>query len=69
MPTWLVIIPVVAAIGAVIGYFGNEYGNPLEGAIEGAIGGALGCGFILVRLLLWGLGLGFFFWLFCAIFT
>ena len=68
MPTWLIIILVVAAIGAIIGFLGSDEGNRTEGAIQGAIGGAIGCGHILLRLFLWGLGIAVLIWLFGAIF-
>ena len=37
MPTWLIIILVVAAIGGVIGFLSSEDGNRGEGAAQGAI--------------------------------
>lgn len=68
MPTWLIIILIVAAIGAVIGFMSSDSGNRGEGAISGAIGGAMGCGYVLLHLFLWGLGIFFLIWLFGAIF-
>lgn len=68
MPTWLIIILVVAAIGAILGFLGNEKGERTEGAVQGAIGGAMGCGYLLFQLFLWGLGISFLIWLFGAIF-
>ena len=68
MPTWLIIILVVAAIGGLIGFFGSEDGKRGEGATQGAIMGAMGCGQLLLQLLLWGLGVMFLIWLFGAIF-
>ena len=68
MPTWLIIILVVAAIGAVIGFLGNEKGERTEGAVQGALGSAMGCGYLLLQLFLWGLGLSVLIWLFKAIF-
>ena len=53
MPTWLIIILVVAAIGGLIGFFGSEDGKRGEGATQGAIMGAMGCGQLLFQLLLW----------------
>lgn len=68
MPTWLIIILIVAAIGAVIGYFANNDGDRTEGAVQGAVGGAMGCGYLLLQLFLWGLGLAFLIWIFGVIF-
>ena len=67
MPTWLIIILVVAAIGAVIGFVGSEDGKRGEGAAQGALVGAVGCGHVLFELLLWGLGIALVFWLFGSI--
>lgn len=68
MPTWLIIILIVAAIGAAIGFFGNEKGECAEGAVQGALGSAMGCGYLLLQLFLWGLGIMVLIWLFGAIF-
>lgn len=68
MPTWLIIILVVAAIGAVIGFISGEDGKRGEGAAQGAIVGAVGCGHVLFELLLWGFGIMLVIWLFGAIF-
>ena len=68
MPTWLIIILVVAAIGAVIGFISSNHGERAEGAVQGALGGAMGCGYFLLHLFLWGLGVAFMIWLFGAIF-
>ena len=68
MPTWLIIILVVAAIGAVIGFASSNKGEKAEGAVQGAVGGAMGCGYLLLHLFLWGLGISIMIWLFGAIF-
>lgn len=68
MPTWIIIILVVAAIGGIIGFFGSEDGSRKEGAATGAIYGAIGCGQILLRIFLWGLGILVVLKLFGAIF-
>ena len=68
MPTWLVIILVVAVIGAAFGYFTSDDGHRGEGAAQGAFMGAVGCGHILLQLFLWGLGIALLIWLFGAIF-
>lgn len=57
MPTWIIIILVVAVIGGIIGFIGSEDGSRKEGAVAGAIYGAVGCGQVLLRLFLWGLGI------------
>lgn len=68
MPTWLIIIVVVAAIGGLIGYFASNDGERGEGALQGAVGGAMGCGYLLFQLFLWGAGIALLIWLFSAIF-
>lgn len=68
MPTWLIIILVVAALGGIIGFFGSEDRQRGEGAAQGAIMGAVGCGHVLFELFLWGLGIALVVWLFGAIF-
>ncbi len=68
MPTWIIIILIVAAIGAVIGFVGSEDGSRREGAAAGAIYGAVGCGHVLLRLFLWGAGIFILLKLFGAIF-
>ena len=68
MPTWLIIILIAAAICGVIGYFFGEEGRRGENAASGAMAGAMGCGYILLQLFLWGLGIAVCLWLFSAIF-
>ena len=68
MPTWLIIIIVVAVIGAIIGYFSSDSNNRVGDAVQsGCVSGA-GCGYVLLQLFLWGLGIVFLIWLFGAIF-
>lgn len=68
MPTWIIIILVVAAIGGIIGFIGSEDGSRKEGAAVGAVYGAIGCGQILLHLFLLGLGIIVVLKLFGAIF-
>lgn len=68
MPTWLIIILVVAAIGGIIGYIGSENGSRKEGAATGAVFGAIGCGHVLLQIFLWGIGIFVVIKLFGAIF-
>lgn len=68
MPTWIIIILVVAAIGGIIGFIGSEDGSRKEGAVAGAAYGAIGCGQVLLHLFLWGLGILVVLKLFGAIF-
>lgn len=68
MPTWLIIIIVVALIGGIFGFFSSSDGERGEGAATGAAGAAIGCGYILLQIFLWGLGIAFMCWLFSAIF-
>ena len=55
MPTWLVIILVVAAIGGIIGYFAGDKNDKGSSAVTGAVGGAMGCGYLLLQIFLFGL--------------
>ena len=68
MPTWLIIILIVAVIGGIIGFIGSEDGLRKEGAATGAEYGAVCCGHVLLQLFLWGLGIvllfRFFAWIF-----
>ncbi len=68
MPTWIIIILVVALIGGIIGFIGSEDGSRKEGAAAGAVYGAIGCGQVLLHLFLWGLGILLVLKLFGAIF-
>lgn len=54
MPTWIIIILVVAAIGGIIGFIGSEDGSRKDGALKGSIYGAIGCGQVLLRLFVIG---------------
>lgn len=51
-----------------IGYFSSKDGERGENAAAGAVAGAMGCGYIILRIFLWGLGLflliELFVWLF-----
>lgn len=68
MPTWLVIIIIVAIIGGVIGFCSSKDGERGSGAAQGAFTGAVGCGYVLLQLFLWGAGIALLIWLFSAIF-
>ena len=68
MPTWLIIILIVAIIGAIIGFLTSKDGERGEGAAAGALTGAVGCGYVLFQLLIWGLGIWFVIWIFSSIF-
>ena len=58
--TWLWVILIVGAIGAIIGFL-HDGG---EGAFAGFLGGAMGCGSIIVRIGLTVLSLAFVIYLF-----
>ena len=68
MPTWLIIILIVAVVGAVIGFLENEKGERAEGAVQCAIGSAMGCRYLLLQLFLWGFGIMVLIWIFGVIF-
>ncbi len=55
--TWLIVIGVVALIGAIIGFFASKKGERGEGAATGAAAGAVGCGIILAQIFMWGIGI------------
>lgn len=65
---WIVILIIAIIIGAVIGALSSNNGEKGEGAIGGAIVGGMGCGYILLQIFLWGLGILFMLWLFGALF-
>lgn len=64
----IIIIIVVAAICALIGYLTGDEGEKGSNAASGAVAGAMGCGYLLFRLLLFGVGLVILIRLFNAIF-
>lgn len=68
MPTWLIVILVVAAIGGIIGYYNSDGQDKQKSAIEGAATAGLGCGYIILQIFLALLGLWIIFklgsWLF-----
>ena len=68
MPTWLIVIIIAAVIMGAIGYFSSKDGERGENAAAGAVAGAMGCGYIILRIFLWGLGIflliELFVWLF-----
>jgi hypothetical protein len=68
MPTWLIIIIVVAVIGGLLGFLSSNDGERGEGAAKGAAVGAMGCGYVLFQLFLWGAGVSILIWLFGSIF-
>lgn len=57
MPTWLIIIIVAAVIMGAIGYFSSKDGERGEKAAAGALAGAMGCGYVILQIFLWGLGI------------
>lgn len=69
MPTWLIIILVVAVIGGIIGYLCSDKGEDKgKNALTGAATGAIGCGYFILQIVLTVLGLSFAIWLFKVIF-
>ena len=60
--TWLIVIIIAAVI------MGSKDGERGENAAAGAVAGAMGCGYIILRIFLWGLGIflliELFVWLF-----
>lgn len=69
MPTWLIIIIVVAVIGGILGYFCSDDGEDKgKNALTGAATSAVGCGYVILQIALTVLGLSFAIWLFKVIF-
>ena len=69
MPTWLIIILVVAVIGGIIGYLcSDDDEDKGKSALTGAATGAIGCGYVILQIVLTVLGLSFAIWLFKVIF-
>lgn len=64
---WLIVILIVAAIAGLIGYFSSDK-NKGENAAKGAIMGGLGCGYIILQIFIFLVGIGILFaigsWLF-----
>lgn len=63
---WLIVIAIIG--GAFIGWINSDKGEEKENAIGGAIAGGMGCGYILLQIFLWGIGILFMLWLFGALF-
>jgi hypothetical protein len=65
---WIVLLIIAIVIGAIIGALSSDKGESGAGAVSGAIVGGMGCGYILLQIFLWGLGIFFMIWLFGALF-
>lgn len=65
---WFVILIVAIIIGAIIGGLSSDKGETGAGAMTGAIAGGLGCGYVLLQIFLWGLGICAVIWLFGVLF-
>lgn len=65
---WLAIIIIAIVVGGIIGACSSKDGERGQGAAGGALAGGIGCGYILFQILLWGLCLMVFVWLFEALF-
>lgn len=63
---WLIIIAII--VGAIWGALTSDKGESGAGAISGAIAGGMGCGYLLLQIFLWGLGIFIMIWLFGALF-
>lgn len=68
MPTWLIILLIITAIGAVLGFIFSDKGERGYGALQGGCSGAMGCGYILLQLFILGLAIYFVIWLWGVIF-
>lgn len=55
-------------IGAIWGALSSKDGEATEGAISGAVAGGMGCGYIILQIFLWGLGISIMIWLFSTLF-
>ena len=55
--TWLIVIVIAAVVMGTIGYFSSKDGERGENAVAGAVAGAMGCGYVILRIFLFGLGI------------
>lgn len=52
MPVWLIVILVIAVIGAIIGFCSGDDGERGVNAAAGAFAGAMGCIYFLFQIVL-----------------
>lgn len=65
---WFTVLIIAIIVGAILGFLGSNDGERGEGALEGACVGGIGCAHILFRILIFGLIVFAFIWLFGALF-
>ncbi len=65
---WLTVLIIAIIIGAIWGAMSSNDGEKGSGALAGAFTAGAGCGYILLQILLWGLGIAFMIWLFGTLF-
>lgn len=65
---WWVILIAAVVIGGIIGALSSKDGERGAGFFSGALTSGMGCGYVLFQILLWGLGIAFFIWLFGVLF-
>ena len=66
MCIWVIIIAII--IGAIWGALTSKDGEKSEGAFAGAVTGGMGCGYVLIQIFIFGIGIMILFWLFRALF-
>ncbi|MBQ9884047.1 MAG: hypothetical protein IJM43_06285 [Bacteroidaceae bacterium] len=65
---WFTLLIIAIIIGAIVGFFSSKDGERGEGAIGGAVAGGMGCGYILIRIFIFGIIILGALWLFGALF-
>jgi len=65
---WLKILLAAIIIGGIIGYLSSDGKDKVANTASGAFLGGMGCGYILIQILLWGLGFFLIIWLFEKLF-
>jgi ABC-type Mn2+/Zn2+ transport system permease subunit len=67
---WLIVIIIVAVISGIIGYFKSpKKEDAAKNALSSAVSGGVGCGFIILQIFLWGLGIFILIYLFLWLFS
>lgn len=65
---WLTILIIAIIVGAIYGFLSSNDGERGAGAVGGAIVGGMGCGYILIRIFIFGIIILGLLWLFGALF-
>ena len=63
---WVIIIAII--IGAIGGALTSKDGKKSQCAFAGAVTRGMGCGYVLIQIFIFGIGIMILFWLFRALF-